>query len=856
MAGGGRRYRNVVAMTKFIFWGCLAVFALAGCGGGGGGGGSDTPPVLTYTVSGHFLTEAGNRVDSDVNDTLSAEPVANDDFASAQPLGRLPVAVGGYLNRAGQGPAGRSFTGGDARDVYLAANLHPDDVVRLALPDDADAAIDLELFAQSDTGAPRAVASNVTRNAAVAIPAPGSYFIKLSITRGAVVYRLYVGETSSVGAFGDLSATARWVAGEVLVKLHSRAAASTTAPAFAAAAGMRVAASRHGAWMRLRTTDFETTFQRLQVAPRRRGADDQRQRDTLDLIQALARDPRVACAEPNYIRRPLAGPNDPLYPLQWNLDLINLPAAWEITLGRSDVVVAVVDTGVVRHHPDLKNKLVAGYDFISDPSAAADGDGVDDDADDPGDDDGGGSSFHGTHVAGIVAAQFNNGLGVAGTGGKTRVMPVRVLGRDGGNDADIANGILWAAGIDVTIDGQIVPGASPPADIINLSLGGEAPSLSLCDAIAQARSAGAIVVAAAGNSASSAPIYPAGCDGVVSVSALGANALPAPYTNFGKTIDVCAPGGNVETDIQPDGYVDGVLSTRAEDTGGGIDPTYDYAQGTSMATPHVAGVAALMKAGRQHMTPDEFQAWLETGMLTGMLPFDHDPYYGYGLIDAHAAVRAAQGEPPTVLSVTPRFLDFGHDTVTLALHTRKTGSDDLTLPDEEGFSAAKWLRVTYADNRSDRLGRYTVRVDRSALAGGIRTGTIRLRSSANAVTIPVRVAVLPDPAADAGTQYLQLIDAASGQSVAQAALRVKQGRYDFSFKNVSAGTYFLVSGSDLNNDLQITDPGEAVGGYPSLAGFTGLDVRSNRAGLRFVTGFSQSPFLHPVQASRMDAGGP
>jgi serine protease len=842
-------------MMKFIFLSSLVVLALAGCGGGGGGG-SDNPPVPTYTLRGSFLAEAGNRVDSDVNDTLSTEPLANDDFAAAQPLGRLPVAVGGYLNQAEAGPAGRSFADGDLRDVYLAVNMGTDDVVRLALPDDADAAIDLALFTRTDTGTPRAFVSRITRNAAVTIPAPGSYFIRLSIVRGATVYRLFVGETSTVAAFGDLSATAPWVAGEVLVKLHPRAAASTTAAAFAADAGMRVAASHHGTWMRLRTTDFDTTFQRLHVTPRRRGAGAQEPLKTLDLIQALARDPRVAYAEPNCIRRPLVVPDDPLYPLQWNLDMINLPAAWDISLGRRDVVVAVVDTGVVRNHPDLKNKLVAGYDFISDPSAAADGDGVDDDADDPGDDAGGGSSFHGTHVAGIVAAQFNNGLGVAGTGANTRLMPVRVLGRDGGNDADIANGILWAAGIDVTIDGQTLPGASPPADIINLSLGGEVPSLSLCDAIAQARAAGAIVVAAAGNSASSSPIYPAGCDGVVSVSAVGANALPAPYTNFGKTIDLCAPGGNVDMDGQPDGYVDGVLSTRADDTGGGIASTYGYAQGTSMAAPHVAGVAALMKAERPQLTPDEFQAWLETGLLTGMTPFDHDPYYGYGLIDASAAVCAAQGDPPTVLSVAPQFLDFGHDTVTLALHTRKTGGDDLTLLDEDRFSVPKWLRVVYADNQPDRLGRYTVRVDRSVLSGGIRTGAIRLNSSVNAVAIPVRVAVLPDPAADAGTQYLQLIDAASGQSVAQAVLRAKQGRYDFFLENVSAGTYYLVSGSDLNNDLQISDPGEAVGGHPSLAGLTGIDVQANRTGLRFVTGFSQRPFLHPLQASRMDVGGP
>lgn len=851
-------------MTWYRLLTCLIVIGAAGCGGGGGGDDASDPlPRVRYTLSGSFLAEAGNRVDSDVNDTLGAEPQPNDTFVTAQSLGRLPVSVGGYLNLANQGPAGRSFEKGDPTDIFLAANMRREQVVRLALPDDADAAIDLELFARSDTAAPVAVQTGITRNGALLTPANGTYFIKLTLARGATSYHLNVGEAGALSAAGESGRSARWVPGDVLVKLHDRAAESAAVFALADTTGMHLAEGRHGGWLRFRTTDFEATFRRLNLSARSRGSEsavqrdlqDQRLLDTLLLVRALAQDPRVAYAEPNYIRRPLLIPDDPLYSFQWNLDMINLPAAWDISLGREDVIVAVVDTGVVLDHPDLQAKLVPGYDFVSDPDTSGDGDGVDENPDDPGDGVGGGSSFHGTHVAGIVAAQFDNGIGVAGAGRATRVMPVRVLGRDGGSDTDIANGILWAAGIDVTVQDQVIPGASPPADIINLSLGGDAPSMTLCDAISQARAAGAIVIAAAGNSASPTPIFPAGCNGVVSVSAVAADANPAPYTNFGTTIDLSAPGGNLDTDHQPDGYVDGVLSTLGNDAGGTISTTYGYFQGTSMAAPHVAGVAALMKAERAQLTPDEFQAWIETGSLTGSAPFEHDQYYGYGLIDAFAAVRAVQDAVPTVLSISPQSLDFGADITTAALFARKTGDGELTVSAAGTFVAPDWVNVTYADNQTDRLGRYLVAVDRGALAGGIHTGVLRIPSSINAVTIPVRAAVLPDPSADAGTQYLLLIDVASGQTVAQVILTAEQGRYDFSFSDVAPGNYYLVSGSDLDNDTQITDQAEAVGGYPSLAGFAPLGIQADRDGVQFITGFSQRPFLHPVQANRVESDG-
>jgi serine protease len=224
----------------------------------------------------------------------------------------------------------------------------------------------------------------------------------------------------------------------------------------------------------------------------------------LRVIKQLRLRPDVISAEPNYIVRHSATPDDTYYPRQWHYPMINLPQAWDITAGSSEVVVAVVDTGVLMGHPDLQGQLTDnGYDFISDPAFSRDGTGgIDPDPDDPGDGSSpGASSFHGTHTAGTIAAATNNSRGVAAVGWNTRVMPIRVLGRGGGTLYDLLQGVRYAAGLPNDA-GIILP---RPADIINMSLGGGSYSQAAQDVFDQVRAKGIILIAAAGNEATREP---------------------------------------------------------------------------------------------------------------------------------------------------------------------------------------------------------------------------------------------------------------------------------------------------------------------------------------------------------------
>ncbi|PJJ58265.1 serine protease [Mumia flava] len=299
-------------------------------------------------------------------------------------------------------------------------------------------------------------------------------------------------------------------------------------------------------------------------------------------------------------------PNDPQFSAQWNIRGTygtHANAAWPATRGRSSVVVAVIDTGRSAH-PDLDAGTVAGYDMISSRTVARDGNGRDPNPRDEGDWYGANvcapntpartSSWHGTHVAGIVAARTDNGIGIAGNAPGIRIQHVRALGRCGGYDSDIAAAIRWAAGVKV-------PGTSrnrTPAKVINLSLGGRAnycPS-TYRSAIAAARSRGATVVVAAGNeNINTASFTPANCAGAVVVAATNPDGKVAamgngvPYSNFGAAVDLSAPGGDAILGRA-------VLSTmNTSDTTPG-NPTYAQDAGTSMAAPAVSAAAALIRS--------------------------------------------------------------------------------------------------------------------------------------------------------------------------------------------------------------------------------------------------------------------
>ncbi|WP_374674501.1 S8 family peptidase [Ideonella sp.] len=347
----------------------------------------------------------------------------------------------------------------------------------------------------------------------------------------------------------------------------------------------------------------------------------------------MAEDPQVLYAEPDLRLQALATPTDPFYSSQWHyhepVGGLRLPSAWDLSTG-ADVVVGVLDTGV-RAHPDLADNLLSGHDFITSASMANDGDGRDADANDPGDGcNGGRSSWHGTHVAGTVAAVSDNGQGVAGVAPAAKILPVRVLGCGGGYFSDIADGILWASG--QTVGSATAP--SQPARVINMSLGGRAACpVTLQNAINAARAAGTVVVVAAGNANQDASLHtPANCAGVVTVAATGRTGGRAYYSNYGAKIDVAAPGGDQRT-----GSANGVLSTLNDGYSTPGFDSYAYYQGTSMAAPHVAGVAALMLARNPSLSPDEVEVLLKS--TTRPLPKACTVGCGKGLVDAGAAVN-------------------------------------------------------------------------------------------------------------------------------------------------------------------------------------------------------------------------
>ncbi|MGW5131296.1 S8 family peptidase [Streptomyces sp. NPDC004135] len=370
-----------------------------------------------------------------------------------------------------------------------------------------------------------------------------------------------------------------------------------------------------------------------------------------DVVAAYEADPQVAYVVPDRLNKPTAvTPNDTEYAKQWDLFEstagMNVPAAWDTTTG-SGVTVAVIDTGYVAHS-DLAANIVGGYDFISDTAVSVDGNGRDSNPADPGDwynagECGAGvpastSSWHGTHVAGTIAAATHNGKGIAGIAYGAKISPVRVLGKCGGYDSDIIDAITWASG--GTVSG--VPANANVAKVINMSLGGGgACSTATQSAINGAVNRGTSVVVAAGNENTNASgSSPANCANVITVAATNRAGSRASYSNYGTVVDIAAPGGETRTTT-----ANGILSTLNSGTKTPSTENYAYYQGTSMATPHVAGLAALMKSAVPALTPAQIESAIKANARP--LPGTCSGGCGAGLADAAKTVQAVKGGTST-----------------------------------------------------------------------------------------------------------------------------------------------------------------------------------------------------------------
>lgn len=432
----------------------------------------------------------------------------------------------------------------------------------------------------------------------------------------------------------------------------------------------------------------------------------------------------VEYAEPNYLAHSLMVPNDPYYSYQWHMQNsvyggIKMESAWDTSTG-SGVTVAVIDTGVAYENygkykkaPDLAGTLFApGYDFVDNDTH-------------PNDDNG-----HGTHVTGTVAQTTNNSLGVAGIAFNSTIMPVKVLDRNGsGTYANVAAGIYFAA--------------DNGAKVINLSLGGSADSTTLKNAVAYAYGKGVTIVAAAGNDNSSTISYPAAYDDyVIAVGATRYDETLAYYSNYGPSLDIVAPGGDLRVDQNNDGYGDGVLQ---QTFGRRVDQFgYYFYQGTSMASPHAAGVAALVIANGV-TGPDNVRAALQT-TAEDKGASGWDATYGWGLVDATAALAYVPGpvdNPPTVSITNP----LNGATISGLVSIEASATDDVGIVQVDFYVGATLIGTATTSP-------YSVSWDSTTVADGTYTLTataVDTVSQSSSDSIGVLVDNINDPpVADAG----------------------------------------------------------------------------------------------------------
>jgi serine protease len=382
-------------------------------------------------------------------------------------------------------------------------------------------------------------------------------------------------------------------------------------------------------------------------------------RDIKTLIKELSNEEEVNYAELNKIVRVMAVEvNDSYYSTkQLNYLAISLPEAWELSTGSVEVTVAVIDTGIDLDHPDLTGQLVEGTDVVGDDEDYF-----------PGADDRNG---HGTHVAGIIGATTNNGVGIAGVNWNISLMPIRVLDSSGiGNNQTISAGIVWAV--------------NHGADIINLSVGSFSNDPMLQRAVDYAYDAGVTIIAASGNDGKNSLRYPAAYKNTISVGSINYNYNRSYFSNYGTVLDFVAPGEYIYSTV-PSGLTG--YSYQMTDPRG-----YEYSDGTSMATPHVTGVAALIlaraRAAGNNLTPEQLKEELR---LTAQDLGDkgRDDQFGYGLINAHAAVADARITKAKIFAGEET--DYGIKLKSDIINVRANGTYELKNPDEGNYYIYCWI---------------------------------------------------------------------------------------------------------------------------------------------------------------------
>jgi serine protease len=532
--------------------------------------------------------------------------------------------------------------------------------------------------------------------------------------------------------------------------------------------------------------------------------------DTLRTIQRLSQQPGIQRAEPNFLLSAEAEPNDPGYGEQWHFEAVQLSAAWHTTTGvradGEDIVVAVLDTGVYLGHEDLRAKMMAGYDFQE----------GDADPDDYNTD--GGSSWHGTHVAGTIAASTDNSTGVAGVSWAAKILPVRVIGDAGGTSYNVIQGVRFAAGL--SNDSGTLP--SQTADVINLSLGGGGYSSIEQNLYSEVSANGIFVVAAAGNENSEEPRYPASYDKVLSVSATSCDNSLASYSSYGPTVSIAAPGGDSRNcGIFSSGRI---LSTVGTGSGATRSAAYGAMMGTSMAAPHVSGIIGLMLARYPELTFTQFSHLLTNGDITEDLGAEgRDDQFGYGLINAEKAVQAAQAlsdgsvQWSAQVVADPGSLYFGQGSeVLFSLQQEGEGNAPGVV---DWRSSASWLSAIEQNVDEKGLGTYKAQVDRSQFAeedaGRYQAELIFALESGGDLRLVATVQV--GFATEAAPIYVLLLESSTLEAVYETRAEWNEsGELRYAFSGIEPGEYVIRAGSDTDVDKLICQRGEMCGGYPEV----------------------------------------
>lgn len=575
--------------------------------------------------------------------------------------------------------------------------------------------------------------------------------------------------------------------------------------------------------------------------------------ETADAVERLHkhRAPRVKVVARNLKKYGFRVPNDPLFGFQWHYDMIGMTAAWDIETGDPDLVIAVVDSGIVQAHPDINDRLardplnntIVGADLISE--GGIDGDefaGRDTNPEDPGDGalPSGESSFHGSHVAGIIGAESDNGEGVAGITFQSQILPVRVLGLQlAGFDDDIMDGIYWALG-DPAVAG--VPVNVKPARIVNLSLGG--PSDANSQEFWELNFAqifedpdglynNPIFVAAAGNSDEDAGnVTPANLPGMISVGAAGIAGVRTSYSNYGASIDIMAPGGDASTDLNSDGEDDAILSLVGND--------YNLREGTSMAAPHVTGVAALLVAAK----PDLTQAQVETIIRTAADPRGRcSEGCGTGILDAVGSLLLAGGElqlePKLAADVTQAFVPAGLQSVQLRVlnlgNAPVSYQTTIEGPQQNLFSVSP---------PSGTLAAATAGVEQASAAlvvtlsrQGFEAGSANLRITTTDATpaqeVVVSLGFNDDPnRAPREVEVVEVTafteDPEGNLDPVASGLALRENGYAWEITGLRPGEYFVFAVADDNRDGLFSGNVESIGAYPRNDEPTPVKVEANK----------------------------